>query len=53
MMKCINFILGYFFGCFLFFFPFEPTSNWAKIEKSDLRLLKNQIVALNFSANNN
>lgn len=48
-----NFILGYFFGCFLFFLTFEPNLNLAEMEKFDLRLLKNEIVLLNLSANKN
>jgi hypothetical protein len=48
-----NFILGYFFGCFLFFLTSEQNLNLAKMEKFDLRLLKNEIVVLNLSANNN
>jgi hypothetical protein len=47
------FILGYFFGCFLFFLTSEQNLNLAKVEKFDLRLLKNEIVALNLSANKN
>ena len=42
-----NFILGYFFGLFLFFLTSEQNLNLAKMEKSDLRLLKNEIVVLN------
>ena len=48
-----NFILGYFFGCFLFFLTSEQNLNLAKMEKFDLKLLKNEIVVLNLSANNN
>ena len=48
-----KFILGYFFGCFLFFLTSEQNLNLAKMEKFDLRLLKNEIVVLNLSANNN
>ena len=48
-----NFILGYFFGCFLFFLTSEQNLNLAKMEKFDLRLLKNEIVILNLSANKN
>lgn len=48
-----NFILGYFFGCFLFFLTFETNLNLAEMEKFDLRLLKNEIVLLNLSANKN
>lgn len=48
-----NFILGYFFGCFLFFLTSEQNLNLAKMEKFDLRLLKNEIVVLNLSANKN
>jgi len=48
-----NFILGYFFGCFLFFLTSEQNLNLAKMEKFDLRLLKNEIAVLNLSANKN
>ena len=48
-----NFILGYFFGLFLFFFTSEQNLNLAKMEKVDLRLLQNEIVVLNLSANKN
>jgi len=48
-----NFVLGYFFGCFLFFLTSEQNLNLAKMEKIDLRLLKNEIVVLNLSANKN
>ena len=48
-----NFILGYFFGLFLFFLTSEQNLNLAKMEKIDLRLLKNEIVVLNLSANKN
>jgi hypothetical protein len=48
-----NFILGYFFGCFLLFLTSEPNLNLAKMEKFDLRLLKNEIAVLNLSANKN
>ena len=48
-----NFILGYFFGCFLFFLTSEQNLNLAKMEKFDLKLLKNEIVVLNLSANKN
>ena len=48
-----SFILGYFFGCFLFFLTSEQNLNLAKMEKFDLRLLKNEIVVLNLSANKN
>ena len=48
-----NFILGYFFGLFLFFLTSEQNLNLAKTEKIDLRLLKNEIVVLNLSANKN
>ena len=41
-----NFILGYFFGLFLFFLTSEQNLNLAKMEKFDLRLLKNEIVVL-------
>ena len=41
-----NFILGYFFGCFLFFLTSEQNLNLVKMEKIDLRLLKNEIVVL-------
>ena len=48
-----NFTLGYFFGLFLFFLTSEQNLNLAKIKKIDLRLLKNEIVVLNSSANKN
>lgn len=48
-----NFILGYFFGLFLFFLTSEQNLNLAKIEKIDLTLLKNEIVVLNLSASKN
>ena len=41
-----NFILGYFFGLFLFFLTSEQNLNLVKMEKIDLRLLKNEIVVL-------
>ena len=46
-----NFILGYFFGLFLFFLTSEQNLNLVEMEKIDLRLLKNEIVVLNLSAN--
>lgn len=48
-----NFVLGYFCGCFLFLLMSEQSLNLAKMEKFDLRLLKNEIVVLNLSANKN
>jgi len=48
-----NFVLGYFCGCFLFLLMSEQSLNLAKMEKPDLRLLKNEIVVLNLSANKN
>lgn len=48
-----NFILGYFFGLLLFFSTSKQNLNLAKMEKIDLRLLKNEIVVLNLSANKN
>lgn len=48
-----NLILGYFFGLFLFFLTSEQNLNLAKMEQIDLRLLKNEIVVLNLSANTN
>jgi hypothetical protein len=48
-----NFFLGYFCGCFLFLLMSEQNLNLAKMEKLDLILLKNEIVVLNLSANNN
>ena len=47
-----NFILGYFFGLFLFFMTSKQNLNLAKMEKTDLRLLKNEIVVV-LSANKN
>lgn len=47
-----NFILGHFFGLFLFFMTSEQNLNLAKMEKIDLRLLKNEIVVV-LSANKN
>ena len=41
-----NFVLSYFFGWFLFFLTSEQNLNIAKMEKIDLRLLKNEIVVL-------
>ena len=41
-----NFILGYFFGLFLFFLIPEQNLNLAKMEKIDLRFLKNEIIVL-------
>jgi len=41
-----NFILGYFFGLFLFCLTSEKNSSLARMEKIDLRLLKNEIVVL-------
>jgi hypothetical protein len=48
-----NFVLGYLFGCFLFSLTSVQSLNLAKMEKPDLRLLKNEIVVLNLSANKN
>lgn len=48
-----NFVLGYFCGCFIFFLMSEQSLNFPKMEKPDLRLLKNEIVVLNLSANKN
>jgi hypothetical protein len=45
-----NFILGYSFGLFLFFLTSKQNLNLAKMEKIDLRLLKNEIVFLNLNA---
>lgn len=48
-----NFILGYLFGCFLFFLISEQNLNLVKMETFDLRLLKDEIVVLNLSTNQN
>jgi len=48
-----NFILGSFFGLFLFFFTSEQNLNLAKVEKINLRFVKNEIAALNLSSNTN
>ena len=48
-----NFVSGYFFGCFIFLLTSEQSLNFPKMEKPDLRLLKNEIVVLNLSANKN
>ena len=48
-----NFILGYFFGLFLFFLTSEQNLNLAKMEKIDLKLLKNEITVLNINPNTN
>ena len=48
-----NFILGYFFGLFLFFLTSEQNLNLAKMEKIDLKLLKNEITVLNLNPNKN
>lgn len=48
-----NFILCYFFGLFLFFLTSEQNLNLAKMEKIDLRLLKNETIILNLSASKN
>ena len=42
-----NFVLGYYFGCFLFFLTSEPNLNLPKMEEFDLGLLKNEIIILN------
>jgi hypothetical protein len=44
-----NFILGYFFGCFLFFFTSEQSFNLSKIETTDIMLIKNEIKVLNLT----
>lgn len=46
-----NFILSYFFGLFLFFLESEQNLNLTKMEKTALRLLKNEIAVLNLSVN--
>ena len=46
-----NFILGYFFGLFLFFITPEQNSNRTKIEEINLRSLKNEIVVFNTNKN--
>ena len=43
-----NFILGYFFGLFLFFLTSEQNLNLAKMEKIDLKLLKNENSSFKF-----
>lgn len=48
-----NFILGYFFGLVLFFLTSEQNLNLAKIEESDLKLIKNEITVLNLNHNKN
>jgi len=48
-----NFVLGYFFGCFIFLLMSEQSLNFPKMEKPDLRLLKNEIVALKLSPERN
>ena len=47
------FVLGYLLGCFLFSLTFEQSLNLAKMEKPDLRLIKDQIVFLNLSDEKN
>jgi len=49
MFRKKNFVLGYLFGCFLFSLTSKQSLNLAKMEKPDLRLLKDQIVFLNLS----
>ena len=51
MNKIRSFTFGYFIGLFLFFLTSEQSL--AKLEKNDLRLLKNEIVILDLSANKN
>ena len=46
MRKLPSFTLGYFFGLFLFFLTPRQNLDLAKIEKMDLKLLKNEIVIL-------
>lgn len=46
-------MVGYFCGCFLFLLMSEQSLNLAKMEKFNLRLLKNEIVVLNLNANKN
>lgn len=41
-----NFLLGYFFGLFLFFLTSEQNLNLAKTEKIDLRLLETRQVVI-------
>jgi len=53
MFKRKEFILDYLIGCFLFSRTFEPSLNLAKMEKSDLRLIKDQIVVLNLNDGKN
>jgi len=53
MFRKKNFVLGYLFGCFLFSLTSEQSLNLAKMEKPDLRLLKDQIVSLNLSDEKN
>jgi hypothetical protein len=48
-----NFVLGYFFGCFIFLLMSEQSLNFPKMENPDLRLLKNEIVALKLSPERN
>jgi hypothetical protein len=38
-----NFILSYFFGCFLFFLTSEQSFNFRQIESTDLMLMKTEI----------
>ena len=48
-----NFVLGYFYGCFIFLLMSESSLNLPKMEEPDLRLLKNEIIILNLSENKN
>jgi hypothetical protein len=49
-----NFIIGYFFGCFLFFFfTSEQSFNLSKIETTDIMLIKNEIKVLNLNTKKN
>lgn len=46
-----RFILGYLFGLLLFFSPSDYKLNLLDIEKTDLKLLKNEIIVLNANKN--
>jgi len=52
-MKQKIFILSFLLGCWFFSLTFEHHLNLAEMEKRDVRVIKNQIVSLNFSTDKN
>jgi len=47
-----NFILGYFFGCLLFFLTSDKNLNWSNSETTNIMVRKNEIRVLkNFTKN--